>query len=653
MLLEVAVKSPVRRLFTYESDRPVERGSRVRVPFRTGEKWGIVWREASAPPPKGLKKIAAQIDEAPLFSESSLQFYEMAANYYGISLGELLSSSVPKSIRDGKDLPIADSKNFSPELPKLSEAQQQVVDGIPMNQGFQSHLILGETGSGKTEVYLHLMKEVIRSGGQVLFLVPEISLTPQLEHRLSGRLGEKVSVFHSNLKDSERLRSFASARLSQTDVFLGARSALFLPFQNLKLIVIDEEHDASYKQSEKMPYQARDLAIWRAKLLDIPIVLGSATPSLESYQRISTESPDRLHRLPRFFETPKIKLELIDIKERWKSEEKSFITSPLHQAVDETLSQGEQVILFLNRRGSASQRVCVSCGATDDCKFCSSTLTLHYDTQEAICHLCGFRQEILKDCASCSSDEFFIGGVGTKEVENLISERFPEARVARLDRDQTQKKGVLEKTLKDFSEHRLDILVGTQMISKGLDISKLSLIGVILADQGWNVPDFRAGERAFQLLHQIMGRAGRRGQQARCLVQTFNPKNDVFEFLGEMGSFEMFALKELEIRKLLSLPPYSKQVLFSLSDKDAQKLHRLAHQWADRISGLAKEFGVELMGPVMAPLFRWKSQFRYQMIAKASTHSAVSAFVVNVLEDLERRPLSVKVKMDRDPQHFL
>ncbi|PIR22666.1 MAG: primosomal protein N' [Deltaproteobacteria bacterium CG11_big_fil_rev_8_21_14_0_20_45_16] len=653
MLYEVAIKTPLRRLFTYESAEALEPGSRVSLPFRSKDRIGFVWRQ-TIEAPKGLRAIHQSLDQIPIFDAASLQFYETASHYYGISLGELLHSSVPKAVRDGKPIPTLEPKHFVSKLADLSELQKTSFEAIHKSFGrYENHLLLGDTGSGKTEIYLHLIDQALMEGLQVLMLVPEISLTPQLEQRLAERLGSDISVFHSNLKESRRLESFASAWQARSDIFLGARSALFLPYRKLGLIIIDEEHDASYKQSERGTYQARDLALLRAKILNIPVVLGSATPSIETYQRMKDSKPQQIYRLPKFFEAPKPQVEIVDLRETWKGEEKSFITKKLHDEISQTLGRAEQALLFLNRRGSASQRICVSCGHIDECEHCSARLTMHFDVRRAICHLCGFQKTLDTKCEKCSAEEFFNGGIGTKELESQVAERFPEARVARLDRDQALKRNEMERILKAFAGGKIDILVGTQMISKGIDISKLSLIGVVLADQGWSVPDFRAGERSFQLLYQLMGRAGRRGQASKMLIQTFRPEYEVLKYLVVEGAYESFAKKELELRSLLSLPPFSRQILWTLSDQDESKLMNISEGFVRRIKIVASCLGVEIFGPVPAPLSRWKSLYRVQVLAKSKAPSAISALVRTVLEDLEARPLEVKIKTDRDPYHFM
>ncbi|MBN8555917.1 MAG: primosomal protein N' [Deltaproteobacteria bacterium] len=654
MLFEVAVRSPLRKLFTYEGDRALSKGVRVKIPFGSRELIGFVWREAEKSP-EGLKKILEVFDEESLFDEKTLQFYERASQYYGISLGELLATSLPKKIRDGKSISTPALKHFVPQLPALSPTQQKVFQEISKFRNFSTHLLMGETGSGKTEIYLHLIERILCENAQALLLVPEISLTPQLEDRLSERLGAKVSVFHSQMTEKKRVEAFERAASGQADVFLGARSALMLPFKNLKAIFVDEEHDGSFKQSERGPYHARDLALLRAKLFDIPVVLGSATPSLESYFR-AEQKESHFYTLPPFFEHKcKAQTQIIDLKDSFQKNSKSFISVELQEAIEECLEKKEQSLLFLNRRGSASQRLCVSCGSADQCKHCSVTLTIHHDFKAAVCHWCGYQKILTPLCETCGQKEFFWGGIGTKEVETIAKERFPEARIARLDRDQVQKRETLATTLRDFADGKIDILVGTQMISKGIDISKLSLVGVILADQGWGVPDFRGTERSFQLLKQLKGRGGRRGQESKFLVQTLNPEHPVFKWLDLETSYESFASEELKIRQMADLPPYSRLALFSLSHKSESDLERVSYLFLDRIQNFAKTLGVHLVGPAFAPISRLKGVYRMQILAKAPLKGHMSTFLSSVLDEVEQRPLGsgVKMKLDRDPYQFM
>jgi primosomal protein N' (replication factor Y) len=650
MLFEVAVRSPLRRLFTYESDENLQQGVRVRVPFRSREVVGVVWRETQVSP-KGLKKIIRACDDVPFFDASTLKFYERSAQYYGISLGELLAGTMPKKIQEGEQAKTFEVKKFTSNLATLSDDQQKIADEIERTSGFQIHLLMGEMGSGKTEIYLSLIDRVIREGSQALLLVPEISLTPQLHSRLSNRLGGEISIFHSQLTEKKRLETFGRALDGKPNIFLGARSALLLPFKNLKLIVVDEEHDSSYKQSERGPYHARDLAILRAQLFNIPIILGSGTPSLESYERArETKSP--IYRLSPFYPMQKPETQIIDLKKSWESNGRSFLSEPLHDAMAKQLERGEQTLLFLNRRGSASQRVCLSCGSVDECKSCSVQMTIHDDLKKAICHWCDWRKP-LGNCSACGSSEFFLGGIGTKEVETQIKMRFPEARVARLDRDEAAKKNVLQNTLHDFAEGALDILIGTQIISKGIDIPKLSLVGVVLADQGWGVPDFRGTERSFQLLRQLMGRGGRRGQPSQFIVQTFRPDHPIFGWLQEDGAFEKFAEQELAVRKETSLPPFSRLALICFSHANEPVLMRTAEEFSRKLEQMGKALGVTILGPTPAPIAKWKGKYRMHLLAKAPLRGHMTTFITAALDEWQNQKSPVQMKLDRDPYQLL
>lgn len=650
MLFEVAIRSPLRRLFTYESDEPLAQGLRVRVPFRSRELVGFVWRETHERP-KGLKRIAAVCDEQPFFDELTLKFYERAAQYYGISLGDLLASSMPKKVQEGALLQDFPLKHFVSNLAKLSPEQSVIEEEISKSKGFAPHLLMGEMGSGKTEIYLSLIDKVLIEGGQALLLVPEISLTPQLHSRLSSRLGGEISLFHSELTEKKRFETFCRAKSGQPNVFLGARSALLLPYQNLRLVVVDEEHDSSYKQSERSTYHARDLAILRAQMFQFPIVLGSGTPSLESYHR-AHETKSKIYRLAPFYPMQKPRIEIIDLKKKWESKKKDFISDELHHALSDQLERREQSLLFLNRRGSASQRLCLSCGAVDECRSCSVTMTIHQDLRMAVCHWCGWKKK-LAPCESCKGSQFFMGGIGTKEVEIQVRARFPDARIARLDRDESSKRDVLANTLREFQDHKIDILIGTQMISKGIDIPNLSLVGVILADQGWGVPDFRGTERSFQLLSQLRGRGGRRGQASQFIIQTFRPEHILFDWLREGTSFDAFADYELQIRKMTNLPPYSRLALWNFSHSNEDLLRDVANSFAMWMSRMGASLGVEVVGPSLAPISRWKGQYRMHILSKSSPKAHLTTFVTATLDEWDRLKSPVQMKLDRDPFQFL
>lgn len=623
----------------------------MRIPFRSREILGFVWSEAKEAP-KGLKKITKVCDETSLFDVRTLQFYERAAAYYGLSLGDLLSLSLPKKIQEGAAPLDLAPKHFVSDLFPLSEAQLEIAKSIQASKKFEVHLLRGEMGSGKTEIYLWLIERVLLEGGQALVLVPEISLTPQLEERLSSRLGGEVSVFHSQRSEKKRFEAFSRALSGQADVILGARSALFLPFSNLRLIIVDEEHDSSYKQSERESYHARDLALLKAQLLDVPIILGSATPSLETYQR-SLDAKSPIYKLEPYYPKPHPQIEIVDLKKEWAERRGDFFSSALTAGLERQLEKSEQSLLFLNRRGSASQRICISCGATDECKNCSVSLTVHQDLNRALCHWCEFQRSLDEACQTCGSREFFSGGIGTKEVEAQLKARFPEARIARLDRDEAQKKNVMELRLKDFQEGKIDILIGTQMISKGIDIAGLSFVGVLLADLGWGLPDFRAVERSYQLLRQLLGRAGRRGQASSVVIQTFSPEHPLFGWLSDAQSYEVFAQSELKIRQQAHLPPFSRLALMTLSHKSDVLVAKESEVFSERLQKMASSLGIQVLGPTPAPVHRFRGDFRYHILLKSQPKGHLSTLIQAALDDWDKTSFKAKLKLDRDPHQFL
>jgi primosomal protein N' (replication factor Y) len=652
MLVSVAVKSVLRKLLTYEAPHALERGVRVRVPFRSRELMGVVWGPSDERP-TGTKSILQVLDEKPFFDAETLQFYEKAAQYYGLSLGELLGASVPKKIQDGGDIPAVEAPTFSFQLVDLNEPQQNIVEAVSAAPGFSQHLIMGETGSGKTEVYLHAIARVLKAGGQALFLLPEISLTPQMEDRLSQRLGTPVVTFHSQLTEKKRLNAFARARSGLPHLFLGARSALFLPFTNLKMIVVDEEHDMSYKQAERAAYHARDLAILRSQIFRIPILLGSATPSLETYHRhLHQKLP--IYELAPFHARPEVVQTVVSLREEWKQDVRSFLSRPLQLGVENCLTRGDQALIFLNRRGSASQRTCVTCGHVEVCRQCSVTLTVHRDHQQLICHWCGFRRPLKSPCSHCDEKkDFFEGGVGTKQIEAELKERFPEAKVARLDRDEAHKTKHLETIIRQFVQGKIDILVGTQMISKGIDIPKLSFVGMVLADMGWGIPDFRGTEKSFQLLKQVRGRVGRRGQRSEVVIQTFFPEHPVFEWIAKYDAYQEFFNAEMPVREMGGFPPVRRLALWTLQHKSETQGLQLAQTMVNRWQTAAKDSGVDLWGPSPAPLSRWKGMYRFHLLCRAAGPSELSRFLPWCLQDIDSLKVKgLSLKLDRDPQGF-
>ena len=535
--------------------------------------------------------------------------------------------------------------------PQLSSAQTEAGQAIQAAAGsFQCQLLHGITGSGKTEVYLHAIADVLARGGQVLVLAPEIGLTPQLVARFEGRLNTPVAVLHSGLRDSERLAAWQAARTGQASVVLGTRSAVFTPMPKLQLIIVDEEHDASFKQQDGFRYHARDVAIKRARLEGLPIVLGSATPALESLHNALQGRYQLLNLPERAGVAQPPRVTLLDLR-RLKLND--GLSAPLIEALQERLRRQEQSLLFLNRRGFAPVLMCHDCGWLAPCKRCDARLTIHQRSRKLRCHHCGAEAELPSACPACASTKLHGIGAGTERVETALTRLFPQARIERIDRDSTRRKGSLDAALKRVHDGEADILVGTQMLTKGHDFPNLTMVGVLNADQGLYSADFRSEERLVQQLVQVTGRAGRAGKPGEVLIQTFHPDNPAFAALGA-NNYREFGNYALAERQAAHYPPFA---YFALLRAESPKLGvalaflRTAHGLAEN---LVEAELVQLMDAVAAPMERRAGRYRAQLLVQAATRKALHEFLSAWLVHLESEKLGRKVRwsLDVDPMEM-
>jgi primosomal protein N' (replication factor Y) len=535
--------------------------------------------------------------------------------------------------------------------PQLSAAQEEAGKAIRDAAGkFQCLLLHGVTGSGKTEVYLRAIEDVIARGGQVLVLVPEIGLTPQLVTRFEGRLNAPVAVMHSGLNDGERLSAWQMVRTGQAAVVIGTRSAVFTPMPELRLIIVDEEHDTSFKQQDGFRYHARDVAIKRARLEGVPIVLGSATPALESLHNAQQGRYQLLSLPERAGEATPPRVLLLDLK-RLKLNE--GLSPPLIEALQARLTRKEQSLLFLNRRGFAPVLMCHDCGWLAPCKRCDARLTIHQRSRQLRCHHCGAETPIPATCPACASSNLHGIGAGTERVETALTRLFPQARIERIDRDSTRRKGALEAAFKRVHDGEADILVGTQMLTKGHDFPNLTLVGVLNADQGLYSTDFRSEERLVQQLVQVTGRAGRADKSGEVLIQTFHPDNPAFAALGanDYRAFGNYALAE---RQAAHYPPFA---YFALLRAESPKLGaalaflRTAHGLAQN---LVEAELVQLMDAVAAPMERRAGRYRAQLLVQAGARKALHDFLNVWLAHLDAERLGRKVRwsLDVDPMEM-
>lgn len=631
-----------------------------------GEKRYVLTEAARRLPPDALKRSPLQQRLVQVLREHA----------EGLSAARL--AEVVKNWRDAMNrltarglIRITEEQCLPPRLagqhiaPQLTAAQEQAGAAILAASGkFQCLLLLGVTGSGKTEVYLRAIEEVVARGDQVLVLVPEIGLTPQLVTRFEGRLNAPVAVMHSGLNDSERLCAWQMARTAQAAVVIGTRSAVFTPMPKLALVIIDEEHDASFKQQDGFRYHARDVAIKRARLENLPVLLGSATPALESLHNAQQGRYQLLSLPERTGAAQPPRVTLLDLKRLKRNE---GISPPLIEALQERLTRKEQSLLFLNRRGFAPVLMCHDCGWLAPCKRCDARLTLHRDvrvsreagsrerpihqrSRKLRCHHCGAEAPLPVTCPACGSGNLHGIGEGTERIETALARLFPQARIVRIDRDSTRRKGSLEEKLRRVHAGEADILVGTQMLAKGHDFPNLTLVGVLNADQGLYSADFRSEERLVQQLVQVAGRAGRADKPGEVLIQTHHPDNPAFAAIAhhDYREFGRYALAE---RQTAQYPPFAHLALLraeSPKPDAALAFLRAAHGHAQN---LMEAEVVHLMDPMPSPMERRAGRYRAQLLVAAGTRKALHDFLSVWMAQLEAEKLGHRVRwsLDVDP----
>ncbi|MGG0657882.1 primosomal protein N' [Rummeliibacillus pycnus] len=475
-------------------------------------------------------------------------------------------------------------------------------------------LLHGVTGSGKTEVYLQAIQEAINHGQEAIVLVPEISLTPQMTERFRARFGDLVAVMHSGLSQGEKYDEWRKIGRGEVKVAVGARSAIFAPFTNLGLIILDEEHESTYKQEDTPRYHARDVAIWRSQFHQCPVILGSATPSLESFARAKKNVYTLLTLSKRAKHQSLPVVQVVDMREELHSGNRSIFSAGLADAIQARLDRKEQMVLFLNRRGYSSFVLCRDCGTVVQCKNCDISMTYHRSTETLKCHYCGYEEHVPTECPECHSEHIRFFGTGTQKIEVEIHKVFPEARVLRMDVDTTRQKGAHERILDDFGAGKADILLGTQMIAKGLDFPKITLVGVLSADTSLNLPDFRAAERTFQLLTQVSGRAGRHDLPGEVIIQTYTPEHYAIQ-LSKEQHYEPFYEQEMAMRHKFAYPPYYYVVLIQVSHEDVMMAAEYAGKAMDWLK-LKLSPQVGLIGPTAASISRIQNRYRYQCLIK-------------------------------------
>jgi primosomal protein N' (replication factor Y) len=653
----VALDVPLQKLFEYSLPQEIEAhiGDRVAVRFGAQQKIGVVIEERDAPELalERIKPISARRDDAPPLAPDWIALMRFLSGYYQRPLGETVISSLPPRLRSTKPLPKkvlkseeAPSGTRFVQMHQLTDLQKGVVERVAA--GFHAYLLHGVTGSGKTEVYLHLVARTLERGQQALVLVPEISLTPQLEARFRHAFPDtQIALMHSALEDIARTGAWLAAARGSAGIVLGTRLAVLAPLARLGLIVVDEEHDASFKQQEGLRYSARDAAVYRAKLAGCPVILGTATPSLETWHNWTQGRYERLEMPERASPGARLPtVRTVDLKQ--DPAEHGFSKKVLDE-IQNRLARREQSLVFINRRGYAPVLACEACGWTAGCGRCTARMVLHSADRRLRCHHCGAESQIPRACPTCGNVDLKAMGRGTQRVEETLAARFPDARIVRIDRDSARRREELSRTLEGIRRGEGDIQVGTQLLAKGHDFPALTLVGVLNADSALVSTDYRAPERLFAVLAQVAGRAGRRERPGEVLIQTRYPGHPLFAAL-ERHDFVGFAQAQLAERRSAGFPPF---VFEAALRAEAPKLEQAIEFLKGAAASVRAPDEVSVFDPVPHLLTRRADFERAQIVMQSGSRQALQGYLKNLSEHLfESAPRNVRWHLDVDPIEF-
>jgi len=666
--IQVAIPLPVQDPFSYELANEqfssVKIGSRVLVPFKNREIQGYVVGFGENSHVGSLKMVKEVIDANPILDSQFLELTRWISRYYFCSWGEAIENALPKAIKMGKRYEkLFDSRKFEKEKESeiktapallLNSEQEEALSHIKLSfteEKYRCILLHGITGSGKTEVYIRAIKSALERGKDAICLVPEIALTAQMKEFFAGHFQGILEMIHSHLTEKERLMAWLRIRAGESRVILGPRSALFAPVRSLGLIIIDEEHETSYKQGETPRYHAREVAKKRAELEGALVVLGGATPSLETMHEAGEGKITRLALTKRVEERNLPEVRVVDLRREIENHKRLTIFSyPLQNEVMRALERKEGVLLLLNRRGFATQVQCLGCGNIVECRYCRVSLTYHQVRKVLLCHYCNYQSSLTDRCPSCGVSSLKFVGWGTEKIESEIARAFPQARVARLDTDVARRKGMHEKVIHDFRARKIDILVGTQMIAKGFDFPQVTTVGVILADVGLALPDFRSSERTFQLLTQVAGRAGRGDLKGHVIVQTFSPHHHSIAYAKD-HDYQGFYQVEIEKRRELDLPPFKHLVNVILHGAHEQEVYQFAGELKKALGDKQGDV-FELLGPAPLPFYRLRGHFRWHLMLKGDDVLRINEKLREGFNIL-KKPSRVKLIVDVDPVSVL
>lgn len=647
--LSVLIPAPLP-CYDYLSETTLAPGTFVEVPFGRKTVLGVVWDKKADKtiPISKIKKIKGIVEVTPL-PKQTIQFVNWVAGYTLSPLGAVLKMALGPDIlkKSKKPLeferpnPTHQTLSFLPEQKAAVEALTQQICA-----GFSVSLLDGITGSGKTEVYFEAVVTALSAQKTVLILLPEITLTTAFLNRFEKRFGVKPACWHSEMTPKQRRDIWQGVLSGSISVVVGARSALFLPFQNLGLIVVDEEHDASYKQEEGVLYNARDMAIVRANIAKCPIILASATPSLETYCNALSGKYQHVHLTKRFADATLPDIEIVDMRQKEKGELK-FISPKLKRAIADTLDKKEQALLFINRRGYAPLILCRECGARLKCPHCSAWLVEHRRAGYVCCHHCGYTKPIPKKCPVCQSENLVSCGPGVERIYEEAVLSFPNAHIKMVTSDTLNNRMAFASLLDELDAGAVDVLVGTQLLAKGHHFPNLTLVGVIDADQGLAGGDLRASERTFQLLHQVMGRAGRASKKGRALLQSYQPENMIIQALKNNNRLNFFET-EIETRQLLKMPPFGRLAAVIFSGKNELLVAKVAQKMA---AFAPRDEAITVLGPTPAPIAQLRGKYRYRLLIQTDKNVNIQNIMKKWMT-LFNVPSTVTVRLDIDPYSF-
>lgn len=646
--------------FTYlvpsDMETRVMRGCRVVVPLGKNKIYTGVVLNTHNNTPKGVevKAIIEVLDDHPVVNEQQFAFWQWIANYYICPLGDVMKAALPGAMKPKDEAALKESTrtrrsgkatatpHYACPCNPLNPAQEKAFAEIETSFLSKNVTLLhGVTSSGKTEIYIHLINNYLAKGKQVLYLLPEIALTTQITERLHHFFGDRMGVYHSKFTDIQRLDVYkrqASERPYQ--LILGVRSSIFLPFQNLGLVIVDEEHEQSYKQQEPAPrYHARNAAIMLAQMFGAKTLLGTATPSFEVYHLSHKGQYGYVQLTQRYRDMQLPTIEIVDTKEAKRKRQMKGVFSPrLIEVMRAALERKEQIILFQNRRGFSSFIECKTCGWVPRCPHCDVTLTLHKKTSTLTCHYCGYTTRIPERCPACEEDKFTDIGTGTEKVEEQIAHLFEGITTLRMDLDTATTRTQFERIISDFSEHKADILIGTQMVTKGLDFDHVSVVGILDADTMLNLPDFRSYERTFQTLSQVAGRAGRNNTAGHVILQTRSAESDIIRQITQGNYWQMFYTQMTE-RQLFHYPPFRRLIYVYLRHKDDELLEHLASDMAERLRQI---FGERVLGPDRPPIARLHSLYIRKIMLKIERQTSTEKVRKNLIA-IQQQMLSLPV----------